>query len=133
VGVLTPSMRKRYRHGLIDGSLLDNARHLRANATEAETMLWNRLRRANLNGLRFRRQVPIAGFIADFCCRENKLIVEVDRGQHAISIEADATRTLKLQQEGFRVLRFWNSAVLENLEGVLEVIVREIEEEAPPP
>jgi very-short-patch-repair endonuclease len=68
---------------------------------------------------KFRRQFPIAGFIADFVCLESKLIVEIDGGQHAERIEEDARRTAILQECGFRVVRFWNNAILQNIDGVL--------------
>jgi len=96
------------------------ARSLRRNATDAEALLWSRLRNRQLCGAKFRRQVAIDRFIADFLCFEAKLIVEVDGGQHGA--EADATRTAFLEAQGFKVIRFWNHEVLGNLNGVLETI-----------
>jgi very-short-patch-repair endonuclease len=98
------------------------ARRLRKNATEAERPLWARLRRQRLDGNRFRRQVPIAGFIADFACHSAKLIIELDGGQHANKVDQDCRRAATIEREGYRVIRFWNNDVFENLEGVLERI-----------
>lgn len=99
-----------------------NARQLRSNATEAELRLWSALRRHQLDGLRFRRQVPLGPFIVDFACYDARLVVELDGGQHAESGNGDAARTRWLDSRGFRVLRFWNNEVFENMEGVLTVI-----------
>jgi len=104
------------------------ARHLRRNATDAERVLWNRLRRNQLNGHHFRRQVPIGAFVADFTCASKKLIVEVDGGQHAERAAADAIRTRYLEKEGYRVLRFWNNDVLCNTDGVVETILAALQE-----
>ena len=98
----------------------ENARALRANQTEAEKRLWWRLRDKQVEGFRFRRQVPIGPYIADFVCPSEKLIIEVDGGQHAENEEYDAARTALLEDAGYRVLRFWNNEVFENLDGVLE-------------
>ena len=73
-------------------------------------------------GAKFRRQVPIGPFIADFLCKELSIIVEADGGQHSDQEAYDARRTAWLESQGYRVLRFWNNEVLENIEGVLEVI-----------
>jgi len=94
--------------------------------TEAEAALWRRLRGGQLAGTKFRRQVPIGGFIADFCSRNPKLIVEVDGGQHAEAALRDATRTQVLAAHGYTVLRFWNSDVLTNIDGVLATIAQEV-------
>jgi very-short-patch-repair endonuclease len=98
------------------------ARKLRSKQTDAELKLWLQLRGRRLGGLKFRRQVPIAGFIADFLCEEFKLIVEVDGGQHAEESTSDMERTKILQDAGYMVLRFWNNEVLTNLDGVLRHI-----------
>ena len=100
-----------------------HARALRANQTEAETRLWRLLRDRRLAGAKFRRQVPIGPYIADFACLAAKLIVEVDGGQHAENAAADAARTAWLEEQGFRVLRFWNNDALANSDGVLEEIL----------
>jgi very-short-patch-repair endonuclease len=98
------------------------ARCLRKRPTEAERFLWSRLRMKQLEGLKFRRQEPIKNYIVDFICYENKLVIEVDGGQHAEKKEDDKKRDNWLNLQGFRVLRFWNNEVLGNIEGVLEVI-----------
>ena len=101
------------------------ARQLRANQTDAETVLWNRIRNRQIDGHKFARQVPMLGYICDFACRERHLIVEVDGGQHSESA-ADAVRDRRLSDEGYRVLRFWNNDVLGNIEGVLTTIQSEL-------
>ena len=101
------------------------ARRLRANQTDAETVLWNRIRNRQIDGYKFVRQVPILGYICDFVCRERRLVIEVDGGQHNESA-ADAIRDRRLMDEGYRVLRFWNNDVLGNTEGVLMTIQAEL-------
>jgi very-short-patch-repair endonuclease len=98
------------------------SRELRNNATQAERRLWQHLRSRQLTGIRFNRQVPIGPYICDLVARTPKLIIELDGGQHAEAADYDANRTTFLQQRGYRVIRFWNNDVLENLEGVLTVI-----------
>ncbi len=100
------------------------ARLLRRAMTDAERKLWARLRDRQLMGTKFRRQLPIAGYIADFATREAMLVVELDGGQH--TPERDARRTADLEAAGFKVLRFWNNDVMEKLEGVLTIIAAEI-------
>ncbi|MGD0072963.1 MAG: DUF559 domain-containing protein [Candidatus Binataceae bacterium] len=95
------------------------AHSLRADLTDAETLLWSRLRDRQLAGVKFRRQHPIGPYIVDFCCVEHHLIVEVDGGQHAEAASADEKRSAYLTSFGFKVLRFWNGDVLANIEGVL--------------
>jgi very-short-patch-repair endonuclease len=102
------------------------SRALRSNPTDAERKLWWALRRKALAGARFRRQHPLGEFFADFCCLEHKLIVEVDGSQHEQSQEYDQRRTRLLESLGFRVLRFWNTDVLTNLDGVLTVILEHL-------
>ena len=102
------------------------AKILRQNATDAERRLWARLRSRQLDGYKFRRQVPLGPYVADFVCLSERLVVEVDGGQHSRRRNADAARTVWLEGSGFRVLRFWNNDVLGNLEGVLETIRRNL-------
>jgi very-short-patch-repair endonuclease len=97
------------------------ARRLRVNQTDAETVLWNRIRNRQIDGHKFTRQVPIGAHICDFVCREKQIVIEVDGGQHAESA-ADTVRDAYLIAEGYRVLRFWNNDMLGNLEGVLITI-----------
>jgi very-short-patch-repair endonuclease len=103
---------------------VDFARRLRRDQTDAERVLWFRLRDRRLNGLKFKRQVPIDKYIADFFCAEARLIVELDGGQHAIRDETN--RTAILEAMGYLVLRFWNNDVLQNTDGVLEEILNAI-------
>lgn len=109
-------------------------KELRAEATEAERALWESLRRKALSEWRFRRQVPIRGYIADFVCLRARLIIELDGGQHGgKDTEAyDRVRTEALEAEGFGVIRFWNNEIFDNIEGVLETILTALEA-APPP
>ena len=101
------------------------ARRLRVNQTDAETVLWNRIRNRQIDGHKFARQVPILGYICDFVRRERRLIVEVDGGRHNES-SADVIRDRRLMDEGYRVPRFWNNDVLGNTEGVLMTIQAEL-------
>ena len=100
------------------------ARTLRRQMTDVEKQLWRQLRDRRLQGLKFRRQVPLGRYVADFACFEQGLIVELDGGQHAEQVRHDAERDQWLHQQGFRVLRFWNNEVTQNLEGVLTTIVQ---------
>jgi very-short-patch-repair endonuclease len=99
-----------------------HAREMRKDATKAENLLWQALRRNQLEGLRFRRQYPLDGYILDFVCFRPKLIVEVDGGQHAGSA-SDARRDAHFRQNGFTVLRFWNDDVVRNIDGVCTEIL----------
>ena len=107
------------------------AKELRANSTETERRLWQRLRNRQLGGHKFRRQVTVGPFIADFVCIDKRLIVEIDGGQH--SEERDAARTAFLRSKGYRAIRFWNNDVMENADGVLQSILMELESHAPSP
>lgn len=102
----------------------DRARKLRRDQTEAERRLWARLRAHQVHSAKFRRQHPIGGYVLDFCCLEQGLVVELDGSQHAIGTEADRRRTAFLIQRGYRVLRFWDNEVMAQLDAVLERIVR---------
>lgn len=93
---------------------------LRHNSTPEERRLWSRLR-AKRFGLKFRRQVPIGKYIVDFVCLEKNLIIEVDGSQHAED-ENDTIRTAYLEQSGFKVIRFWNKEINQNLEMCLDKI-----------
>jgi very-short-patch-repair endonuclease len=94
---------------------------MRKAPTEAEARLWFRLRDGRLDGMKFRRQVPIGGYIVDFACFDRMLVVEVDGGQHVESA-ADRARDADLTRRGFRVLRFWNDALLRETDAVLTII-----------
>ncbi len=102
------------------------AYNLRHNMTEAERRLWQILRSHGMNGYKFRRQVPIGRYIADFVCHEARLIVEIDGGQHDRASPRETERSGFLQNEGYRILRFWNNEVLENLDGVHTTITAEL-------
>jgi very-short-patch-repair endonuclease len=95
---------------------------LRKRPTDAEQLLWRHLRMKQMEGLKFRRQQPIDNYIVDFICFENRIIIEVDGGQHADKNNKDKERDFYLQQFGFKVLRFWNNEVLQNTNEVLEII-----------
>jgi very-short-patch-repair endonuclease len=108
-------------------------RRLRRNSTDPEKHLWFRLRDRRLNGWKFRRQAPVAGYVADFPRTDARLIIEVDGGQHAVRAAADAARTEMLGAAGYLVLRFWNNDVLANVDGVLEEIIATLPPEPPHP
>jgi len=116
VGVMRPN-----RTDMRGGPALRNrAPTLRGNMTDAEQMLWKELRKNRL-GWRFRRQLPIRPYVADFACIEARLIVEADGGQHARPEDHDL-RDSELRRQGWRVLRFWNNQILANPEGVMRTI-----------
>jgi very-short-patch-repair endonuclease len=100
--------------------LTNIARNLRKQSTDAENLLWRNLRSKRLEGLKFRRQQPIGNYIVDFVCFEKRVVIEVDGGQHIK--EKDEKRDKLFDEQGFKVLRFWNNEVLGNTSGVLEVI-----------
>jgi len=102
------------------------ARKLRESQTEVESKLWRSLRDRQLTDAKFRRQHPIGPFVIDFCCVETRLVVELDGGQHSDRAVADQQRTKYLNSLGYRVLRFWDNEVLENVEGVLERIAEQL-------
>ena len=109
------------------------ARSLRQNMTEAEIQIWQILRAHRMNGHKFRRQVPIGRYIADFVCHEARLVVEIDGGQHDSSSPRETERSGFLQNEGYRILRFWNNEILANPDGVQETIVNELAAASPSP
>lgn len=106
--------------------LTNTARMLRKNQTDAERALWQKLRNRQLLGVKFRRQVPIKGYIADFAALEIKLIIELDGSQHIDNKEADEFRTGFLQREGYKVIRLWNNDVLLRIDYVLEFIFQAV-------
>ncbi len=101
----------------------ENAKKLRRNLTDAEKKMWFLLRDRRLSGLKFRRQVPLGNYIVDFCCLQERLIVELDGGQHIEQQQDDGVRDKFFTDQGFVVLRFWNNEVFENAEGVLQKII----------
>ena len=98
------------------------ANKLRKRPTNAEMLLWKYLRLRQMAGLKFRRQQPIDNYIVDFVCFENRIIIEIDGGQHAEDGKKDIERDSYLKKHGFKVLRFWNNEVMNNIIEVLETI-----------
>lgn len=98
------------------------ARELRKNSTDTEKLFWRHLRNRQLNGYKFKRQVPIGRYIVDFVCTSLRLIIELDGGQHADQIAYDQKRSDFLESKDFKVIRFWNNDVLQNIDGVLSAL-----------
>ncbi len=103
--------------------LVPAARKLPRAQTSAEGKLWSILRNRQLEGLKFRRQHPIGSYVADFCCEEMALIVELDGGHHAKRELQDRVRTMTLEDMKYTVFRFWNVDVVEALDGVIDQIL----------
>jgi very-short-patch-repair endonuclease len=108
---------------LTHAETLSRARELRHHDTVAEARLWNALRAHRLGGWKWKRQVPWGPYFLDFLCREAGLVVEVDGGQHSDELDYDSRRSRFIERSGLRVLRFWNSAVLKNRDGVCLTIL----------
>jgi len=125
-------MAKDYISRLTD-ELRDQARYFRRRLTKAERILWQDIRNRQLGGFKFRRQVPIDQFIVDFCCLEKKLVVEIDGEIHRAQLDLDKLRTEKLEILGFRVIRFTNDQVLNDLEMIKEDILKAINPSPPSP
>jgi len=106
------------------------ARRLRRDQTDAERVLWFRLRDRRLAGWKFRRQAPIDRYVVDFVCADARVIVELDGGQHAERTEQDRARTAVLEAMGYLVLRFWDNDVLGNTDGVVETILNTLHQQA---
>ena len=108
--------------------IVNLARLLRKNATKQERILWQILRNSNLKNYKFKRQHPIGNYIVDFVCKEKMLVIELDGGQHNQQNEIlyDNERTKYLESRGFKVLRFWNNDVDNNVFGVYEVIMKHL-------
>jgi very-short-patch-repair endonuclease len=107
------------------------AGRLGRDSTQAELRLWNRLRARSLDGHKFVRQQPIGCYVVDFLCREKRLIVELDGGQHAENAR-DVQRDRWLREQNYRILRFWNNDVTRNMKGAFETIACALQMEAPP-
>ena len=108
------------------------ARRLRRDMTDAERAVWQRLRAGQLNGHKFRRQHPLAGYVVDFVCIESRLLIEIDGGQHAGQVKSDQLRTDQLEKLGYTVIRFWNSDVLTQTDAVLTAILQALDAAQPP-
>ena len=106
----------------------DRARQLRKEPTPTEAKLWAYLRGKKLNEVNFRRQQAIGHYIVDFCSVKKKLVIELDGSQHLMSEEYDRERTEFLRAEGYKVLRFWNEKVLNDMSGVIRAIELALEE-----
>ena len=104
----------------------ERAKALRVRHTDAERLLWSKLRNRQLGGCKFRRQQVMGAYIVDFISLEPKLVIELDGGHHGVQIEYDSRRSGYLQGRGFKVLRFWNNDVLQNIDAVLECILLEL-------
>ena len=98
------------------------AKSLRKTSTDAENLLWYRLRNRQLLNLKFRRQRPIGPYFADFACLEIGLVIELDGGQHAEQIATDEARAEEMKRLGFSTLRFWDNEVLKETDAVVEKI-----------
>jgi 2-isopropylmalate synthase len=125
------------RHGRAPGegeaahiTRLSRARQLRQDMTDSEHVLWRILRNRQFEDVKFRRQVSIGPYIADFVCYDARLVIEADGGQHNES-RADEARDAWFAGQGFRVLRFWNNEILKNAEGVAGAIAMALRAEAP--
>lgn len=105
----------------------ENSKELRQNQTDTESILWHYLRNRGLNNIKFRRQVPIGKYIADFVCMEKKLIIELDGSQHLENknIEYDENRTKYLTELGYKIIRIYNNAISKNVNSALEYILQE--------
>ncbi len=112
---------------------VNRARVLRSNQTRAEDLLWSELRAKRFMGLKFVRQLPVGPYFADFVCRENGIVVEVDGGTHSTEDElrADAQRSEYLKARGYRVFRVHNTELYESMDGVLETLLAFIEGKLP--
>ena len=114
-------------YALAEETTIERARRLRRDKTKAEAVLWRAVRGRKLGGFKFRRQVPIDRYFADFACLEARLVVELDGGRHGDAVAYDAARTEVLEQAGFTVLRFWNWQVLEELDSVIQSVCATLE------
>ncbi|MGN6150318.1 MAG: endonuclease domain-containing protein [Rhizomicrobium sp.] len=114
---------------------IDRARRLRGNRADTEGLLWWKLRELNARGYHFRRQAPMRGYFLDFVEHSGRVAIELDGSQHGFrqNIQHDRKRDDAIAAEGYLVLRFWNDEVRENLDGIVEAIVREIGKRRPPP
>ena len=130
--LIMPFIKSSYRNDFYYGAskqLINRAKELRKQQTDAEKVLWNALRSHQFSGFKFRRQHPVKWFIADFYCHEVKLIIEVDGGIHATPDQSayDVGRTAEIEEMGISLIRFTNEEILTNLEFVLKQIDKMIQ------
>ncbi len=111
-------------------SITQKVRSLRQSQTDAEQKFWSKVRNRQINGYKFYRQRQIGFYTVDFVCRDVDLVVEIDGGQHCENMK-DIARTEYLNKKGYKVIRFWNNEVLENMDGVLYRLQEEIESLTP--
>jgi very-short-patch-repair endonuclease len=113
---------------------VSRARRLRRDTTDAERKLWQRLRQWPEGRAHFRRQATLGPYFADFACHTNRLVIELDGGQHGggAQMERDAARNAYFQVQGYRVLRFWNNDIMQNIDGVMSVIAEALSSASPP-
>ena len=104
------------------------AKHMRSNMTKEEVKLWNIIRAKRFQGLKFKRQVLVGDYIVDFLCQEKMCIIEIDGGQHneTNNRRNDEKRTKYLESGGYKVVRFWNNEVWDNIEGVYAILEQEL-------
>jgi len=119
-------------HATPPGNHRKFARAMRYDSTKAENLLWQQLKNRQMDGHKFRRQVPLKGYILDFVCFEAKLVIEVDGGQHSES-KADAIRDAAFHADGFRIMRFWNDEIERALDFVCRSILAALKESDPAP
>ena len=112
---------------------IQKARSLRSGMTDAEKLLWQHLRNRQLQGCKFRRQHPVGPYIVDFICLDKMLVIELDGGQHAMTIDYDKKRTRYLEANGYTVMRFWNNEILQHQDSVLTLVLNEITSTSPSP
>ena len=101
---------------------LNNAKSLRTDMTDCEQRLWYYLRAKRFENIKFKRQVPIGDFIVDFVSKKNKIIIELDGSQHMEQVDYDKNRTKYLENLGYKIIRFYDNDIIENIDGVLETI-----------
>jgi very-short-patch-repair endonuclease len=116
-----------------NAKLKERSRHLRKPMTDAEVVLWSKLRMKQLKGFQFFRQKPIGGYIADFFCMKAKLVIEIDGGQHFSDdiADYDRSRDERLKSLGLKVLRFTNTEVLKNINGVIDIVLDNLKAKSP--
>ena len=108
--------------------IFGHAKQLHRNLTPAEARLWERLRAHQMKDIHFRNQHAIGNYVVDFCSPHRKLIIELDGDQHLEQAEYDGERTSFLESKGYRVMRFWNGEVMQDIEGVMRSIDYALEE-----